>query len=223
MNTKKITIAQINAMIDASLKHDKIIQNLEMQKQNYGCDTDEPITKRNEILKKLEAHLEKISGEKNLEISSDVLVHEINSYLKKGEKARISDGPSKFSSDLIIIISQDGKALKEYLIAPFVSFHSRNINLLEAVPSSINANYSAIFDDYPKIDKCFYTALAKTIKNNKLNDETRLIENYININKYSKDSTTNGILLSDIMHAKNINKKLNDLPEEKIRLDDILV
>lgn len=220
MSTNKITIGQIKAMVDASLKHGAIIENLKQQRDYYNCDTTDSILKRTEILKKLETHLMRIMKEKDLEIDPEILVAEINKNLPVGQRARIF-GVGKNTNVLVIILSQENGILKEYLVAPFSSVgNKKSINLLKTIPSSINRNYCAIFNDYPEIVSAFYSALSETIKNSKQVDEQRLIEQYLKVNEQCKDATIIGILISEIIKVKKINNKIQTLTTPEIRVDN---
>lgn len=220
MSTNKITIGQIKAMVDASLKHSAIIENLKQQRDYYNCDTTESITKRTDILKKLESHLTKIVKEKDLEIAPEILISEINKNLPIGQRARIL-GIGNDLNELVLRISQNDGTIKEYLVAPLNSNgDKKTINLLKAIPSSINKNSSALFNDYPEIVTAFYSALSETIRNSKLIAEKRLIEQYININEKFNDATIIGILISEIIKVKKANHKIKSLTTAEIRVDN---
>ena len=225
MSKKATTISNIKTMINTSLKHKAIIENLKLQNKEYGCDTKLSVEARKKSLNKLEGYLKDIKKEKNLLIEINALIGAINKYLPEDKNATFSKYTSTSGVEFCCItINSKNKTSKMYSIAPLTSIKNGiyEINLLDALPSSLNVNYCTIFDDFNNIDECFYKALAQTIRERKKMQEFRLVDKLIKAKDKQKEyGKIIDMIGYDIEKAQRINKKISTLNDEEIRVDDL--
>lgn len=216
-----ITIKNIKEAYKSNYDEEKIIKFLERQNSFYGLEINDCIASRQNKLKNTEEFLK--SAKEYLNVDLTILVELLNRDLPKGYRARLAqplfDNSSKYA---VVNISNPNGKLKQYMLAPIVTIDKDiSINLIDALPSSLNPNYSAIFDDFPTIIETFYLALAETIRKRKQFKEESLIARLTKIVDKNKNRNSKKVakLNKEISIVQNERQQLNQTPNDNLKIN----
>lgn len=182
MGNKRFSVQNLSEIIESGFKNAKIIQTLKktLDGQPQNIYAKDALNSRIKKLEKINAYLRKIKSEQQLSIRLSILKEMMSNYFIDGEQIKIGK-PIELDSQLYanVIIDKNKDESVSYILAPIcnsnkesdISSTDPSFNILDAIPSTINPNYSDLFRDYPDLIEYFYCALIKT--NRIQNEQTK--------------------------------------------------
>lgn len=213
-----ITIKNIKQAFAKNREEQKIINFLKNQKTIYNINTDESVETRYKSLKKTESFLTSIKNSLNVNVNN--LIKILNKNLSKNIRVSESKTLTNASHKYVVFNFSKDKILRQYIIAPISKTVNGEhyINLLDTLPSSLNANYCIIFNDYDKMEDLLFVALADTIKTGSQIYEQKLIERLIKVTNKSRNKKLVRDLNTQIANAQKINIELNNSTIDSIKI-----